>query len=227
MKVTRFFYVFLLLGLSTLLRAQPSQAPQLPGKNKIGFDLLSAVWGRVPLTSEWGLIYNRTVSPKTEISTKLAYSDLNLFFKRAPLDSGGRLRDSVGVNGFGLGASVQHFFNPAIKNKWFTGLECNYTYTHFKDKNGQEDPFKLSKLTTSLIFGYRFHFFPDNMELDAFIGFGAAIRNFDWKRTEDDSSKQPNNGQTVNASWRVGWGLVLESSIAYAIPMGIRLGYRF
>ena len=227
MKVIRFYYVFLLLYLNSFLQAQTSLAPQLPGKNKIGFDLLSAVWGRVPLTSEWGLIYNRTISPKTEISAKLAYSDLNLFLKRASLESGGRLRDSVGVNGIGVGTSIQHFFTPTIRNKWFTGLECNYTYTHFRDKNNQEQPFNLSKLSTSLIIGYRFHFFPENMELDAFIGFGAAFRNFDWERFGDDNDNQTNNGQTVNASWRVGWRLILENSITYAIPIGLRLGYRF
>ena len=227
MKIIYALSILPLFLAANVLDAQSSLPLHLLNKNKISMDLVSGIWGRIPLTSEWGLIYNRSINPRTEVSAKLAFSDINLFLRGIPLNDGGELQDSVGVNGIALGGSVQYFWDPSGQHGWFSGVECNYTFTHFQDKNDKDQYFDLSKLSTSLIVGYRLFLPSVNMELDIFIGVGAAFRNYDWQKFKGRNSNEPANGEVVNASWSLGWDLVLESSTAIAKPVGVRLGYRF
>lgn len=227
MKPLYALLILFFLFISTTLSAQFSTLPPSSEKNKISLDLLNGLWGRLPLSSEIGIVYHRNITPRIEWNTKLAYSGLNFFLKRIDLNAGGELQDSVGGNGISTGTALQYFLRPPNRNSWFVGLEGNYTYTHFFNKNDRGEFFNLSKLSTSLIIGYRLHFPDSNIELDIFIGAGAAFRNYDWEKSNSRQSNNGANGAVVNAGWGFSVGLKLEPSTALATPMGLRLGFRF
>ena len=129
----------------------------------------------------------------------------------------------IGINGLGVGSMAQYFLNVEGGQGAFLGLEANYTYARYTNKNDRAEFFNLSKLSTSLLFGYRFNIPSMSIELDAFVGVGAAFKNYRWERNGNESTNDTNNDEVVNASWQVGWGLELEPSTAIAIPVGLLL----
>lgn len=196
-------------------------------QHKISFDIFTAIIGRTPLTSELGLIYTRNLKPRIDVNLKLAYSGPNVFLFNLESDNGTRFRDDIGIKGVAVGSMLQYLLNPDGRRRWYTGVELNYTFTHLNDKQDRSLKANLTKFSTALLIGYRVDRFAGDVELDIFVGFGIGFRNYRWERNEIRSANNNNPGQIVNGTWSVGWGMKLEPSISYAIPIGIRAGHWF
>ncbi len=195
-------------------------------KNKISIDVFTGAIGRIPLTSELGFIYTRNLKPRLDLSGKLAYSGPNLFLMNLESDTGTRLRAEIAIKGGALGSTLQYVLNPNGRRQWYTGVELNYTYTYMNDKQDRSLHASLTKFTTALVLGYRVDHFIEGVELDIFAGLGVGFRSYRWERQQLRSVNAA-TGQVVNGAWGVGWGLQLEPSVSYAIPIGIRLGHWF
>ncbi len=224
MKKFQLYFLLPLLFAPFFIQAQVAERYFAPGDEKISLDYFTGAIGRLPLTSEYGLVYHRRINQRMEWNAKLAYNGTNFLLL---LNSGGEnnIREGIGINGVSVGGQWQYFLNPEGRRKWFVGSELNYTFARMHSKEDRSLRVDLSKFTTSAILGLRLAF-PFGLELDAFVGLGAAFRNYFWQRYSS-TNNDPNNSQPVNWSWFVTWDLALGSSVGWAVPIGLRLGKRF
>ena len=204
-----------------------AQTASPPGQHRLSTDLLSVYWGRNLLTSEANVHYSYRPADRWEYFARAAYSGRNLFARPTNLPEGQRLRDQLGVRGYAFGVGAQYHLGESTRHRrWFIGPELNFTHTHYEERVGERRDFTLRKLTASLVAGQRYLL--DALELEWFVGCGASFRNFGWQKQAAEQASTPSReGSFLDASSSVTFGLVEEPSIGIAIPVGVRLGWRF
>ncbi len=222
-KTNRYLLIGLLLGLALSVNAQSLRPYLQTGRARISFDLFTGIIGRLPLSSEYGLVYHERINERMEWSERLAYNGRNFLLAISPGPSS--LRLSLGINGVSTGGTWKYFLNPRGRRVWFVGTELNYAFARLHSKREAGRRADLSKLTAAPIIGYRL-FLSSGLEVDAFFGVGVSFRNYFWGG-QTSSRSNPSPGQPVNAAWRASWGLTLGNKVGWAVPIGLRLGYRF
>jgi len=227
MKVFYPFHFLLFFLLSNCLQAQyTSPASDFTNQQKLSVDPLRLLWGGGFFTSEYGLVYNRNLNPKIELVGRLGYIGHHFLFRKAANDEGGRMQDSLGINGFIVGLGVQRFLGKSEEKKWFVSWENNYSFTHYQNKNEASEFFRLTKLASAAMLGHRWHIRSLGVEIDAMLGAGLSYRNHSWDKFGNDS-EDTSGGEIVNSSWEMGWALNMEPSLRWTVPVALRLGYRF
>ena len=232
MNTLRSILLYGLVFASSFLNAQSEGIQVVQGKNKVSLDIFSLLGGRnSALSSEIGFAYNRSLSDRHfEVSGRIAYSTLNILAGGIEVqdslgnDTGVYLRENVGARGISLGGAIFYFKQLSTKGGLLGGLEANYAFTRFHSKveiDGQ-DRFDLSKLTTSLLIGYRV-IFDAHFELDILFGVGVAFKNYTWNGTESQSGALGDSSW----NWSQSWDLTIEPTISTAFPLVVRFGYRF